>query len=678
MKRNYTLLLFLLATVSILAQTPEKMSYQLVLRDASNTLLTNQLVGIQISILQTTNTGSAVYTETQTATTNINGLVSLEIGTGASSNDFSAIDWSAGPYFIKTATDANGGSNYSIIGTSQLMSVPYALYAKTSGSSTPGLQGEPGIQGDQGEPGIQGPPGADGATGSYVDLTTDQTIGGTKTFSKDLIVNGLLIGKGAGTGSGIAIGNGALPVSTANGNIAVGASALAVNTSGYTNIAVGWSALTKNKGGVDNIAIGTQALYRSESGHYNVVIGQEAMAYNTSGIQNTAVGMATMSTNTIGGQNTALGYNANVGADNLTNATVIGNQAIVDASNKVQIGNNAVNAVQLGTGSNVTLQTGLVKITGGTPGVGKVLTSDATGLASWADAATGTDNQTAAEVPSNLTGNIEATNVDAAIAELEAEKAPLASPTFTGSIITPALQVTGGSPEAGKVLTSDADGLASWEEAPGGQSSGTTTGDMQYWNGTAWVVVAATPNEGAALQMISGVPTWVGGALPATVGDLRAGGVVFWVDPADNTHGLVCALSDDANLVEWGCYNLDLPNVPNVPYNGGNPVGLGAEIGDGESNTNSILADCSSAPAALAARSFGSEWFLPSINELNQMYIHKTTLEAVAGFSAFSNDYWSSTEFDYYDSAWEQNFVVGYRDNFNKFNTRAVRAVRAF
>jgi hypothetical protein len=135
MKINYTLLLlFLLATVSILAQTPEKMSYQVVLRDASNTLLTNQQVGIQISILQTTITGSAVYTETQTVTTNINGLVSLEIGSGTSSYDFSTIDWSAGPFFIKTATDASGGSNYSIIGTSQLMSVPFALYAKTAGN----------------------------------------------------------------------------------------------------------------------------------------------------------------------------------------------------------------------------------------------------------------------------------------------------------------------------------------------------------------------------------------------------------------------------------------------------------------------------------------------------------------------------------------------------------------
>jgi hypothetical protein len=165
MKRNYTLLFFLLATVSILAQTPEKMSYQLVLRGASNTLLTNQQVGIQISILQTTITGSAVYIETQTATTNINGLVSLEIGSGTSSDDFSAIDWSAGPFFIKTATDASGGSNYSIIGTSQLMSVPFALYAKTSGNGAGpiGPQGEQGIKGDTGAPGA---PGADGAAGT--------------------------------------------------------------------------------------------------------------------------------------------------------------------------------------------------------------------------------------------------------------------------------------------------------------------------------------------------------------------------------------------------------------------------------------------------------------------------------------------------------------------------------
>ena len=133
--KNLTPFLFLLITFSFFAQSPEKMSYQAVIRDATNTLLTNQSVGMQISILQTTTTGTAVYIETQTVTTNTNGLVSLEIGMGDTSDDFSAIDWKAGPYFVKTETDPTGGSSYTITGTSQLMSVPFALYAKSSGSS---------------------------------------------------------------------------------------------------------------------------------------------------------------------------------------------------------------------------------------------------------------------------------------------------------------------------------------------------------------------------------------------------------------------------------------------------------------------------------------------------------------------------------------------------------------
>jgi hypothetical protein len=187
MKRNYTLLLFLLATVSILAQTPEKMSYQVVLRDASNTLLTNQEVGMQISILQTTITGTAVYIETQIATTNINGLVSIAIGSGTSSNNFSAIDWSAGPYFIKTETDPSGGSSYTITGTSQIMSVPFALYAKTSGSSTPGPQGAQGPAGNDGAnggatgaTGAQGPAGSDGADGAQGPAGIDGANGGAQ------------------------------------------------------------------------------------------------------------------------------------------------------------------------------------------------------------------------------------------------------------------------------------------------------------------------------------------------------------------------------------------------------------------------------------------------------------------------------------------------------------------
>ena len=137
MKKLHTILAVILITATTFAQAPEKMSYQAVVRDSGDALVTNQAVGMQISILQTTATGIAVYVETQTPTTNANGLVSIEIGMGSVvSGDFSALDWSAGPYFIKTEIDATGGSGYTITGTSELLSVPYALHAKTAESVT--------------------------------------------------------------------------------------------------------------------------------------------------------------------------------------------------------------------------------------------------------------------------------------------------------------------------------------------------------------------------------------------------------------------------------------------------------------------------------------------------------------------------------------------------------------
>ena len=148
------------------AQAPEKMSYQAVVRNTTNNLVTNQAVGMQISILQGSATGTAVYVETQTPTSNANGLVSLEIGGGAVvSGNTATINWANGPYFIKTETDPTGGSSYTITGTSQLLSTPYALYAKTSGSSTPGPQGPAGPQGPMGMPGTTGPQGPAGANG---------------------------------------------------------------------------------------------------------------------------------------------------------------------------------------------------------------------------------------------------------------------------------------------------------------------------------------------------------------------------------------------------------------------------------------------------------------------------------------------------------------------------------
>ena len=112
-------------TVTTTTQVPEKMSYQAVVRNTTNNLVTNQPVGMQISILQGSSTGTAVYVETQTPTSNANGLVSLEIGGGTVvSGNMATINWANGPYFIKTETDPTGGSSYTITGTSQLLSAP--------------------------------------------------------------------------------------------------------------------------------------------------------------------------------------------------------------------------------------------------------------------------------------------------------------------------------------------------------------------------------------------------------------------------------------------------------------------------------------------------------------------------------------------------------------------------
>jgi hypothetical protein len=168
------------------------------------------------------------------------------------------------------------------------------------------------------------------------------------------------------------------------------------------------------------------------------------------------------------------------------------------------------------------------------------------------------------------------------------------------------------------------------------------------------------------------------------IGQIRDGGIIFYVAPTpidldgDGTldTGLVCALSDQASFSQWGCTGIDLPSVPNVTSG---PSGLGAELGDGMSNTDAILNDCPTAPAALAARSLGNEWFLPSMKELSEIYLNKNLLELLTG-NSLNSLYWSSTESNNSD-AWGQNLGGGNQFTINKDYTTqsfSVRAVRAF
>jgi hypothetical protein len=115
------------------AQAPQRMSYQAVIRNAEGTLLTSSSIGVKVSLLQGSETGTAVYEETFTGTTNENGLLTLELGGGTPvSGSFAAINWSTGIYYVKTETDPTGGTSYSITAVGQLLSVPYAFYSSNS------------------------------------------------------------------------------------------------------------------------------------------------------------------------------------------------------------------------------------------------------------------------------------------------------------------------------------------------------------------------------------------------------------------------------------------------------------------------------------------------------------------------------------------------------------------
>ena len=131
MKRLITILTILGLSIATMAQVPQKISYQALIRDAENEIVANRVITLQIQLV--TANGDAVYSETHQTATNANGVVSVAIGTGNTTDDFSQIDWSKGEYYVQTTTDLGAGEKL-ISGASQLLSVPYALYAEKAGN----------------------------------------------------------------------------------------------------------------------------------------------------------------------------------------------------------------------------------------------------------------------------------------------------------------------------------------------------------------------------------------------------------------------------------------------------------------------------------------------------------------------------------------------------------------
>ena len=382
------LLVAVLLSARTQAQVPQAINYQAIARDAGGNLLPNHTIGLQFSILDNT---TPVYVERFTVITNQFGLFTVALGTGnVQSGTFTGINWATGNKSLKTEMDTNGGNNYTNMGQSQLLSVPYALFA-ASGNPGPigptgptgpagvtGATGATGATGNTGATGVTGAQGNTGPTGATGILSSGSAAGNTPYWdgsqwvvnSSNIFNNGGDIGINTTTPSGKlhikGNANASQLVIDANssqsntnplirlrnssgtdllhihsdgvGNTFVGLNAGRLNgfvNSTFGNTYIGYNAAFNNTIGGGNTVVGAGSLYSSNTGGFNTALGSRVLYFDTSGSGNTAIGASSLYFNTSGDNNTAVGINSlysnTIGANN----TAIGNYADVTSGNLV-------------------------------------------------------------------------------------------------------------------------------------------------------------------------------------------------------------------------------------------------------------------------------------------------------------------------------------------------------
>jgi len=615
MKRFFTILAAVLLTATLWAQNPpQKMSYQAVIRNSSNVLVASSPVGMRISILQGSAGGTVVYTETQTPTTNVNGLVSIEIGGGMG---FDAINWANGPYFIKTETDPTGGTSYTITGTSQLLSVPFALYAKTAASYS---ETDP-IFGVWNK-----------STGISITSSQVNDFQTSVTNNADVLLNTAKNSYPTADATKLAAitGTNTGDETTETIKSKLGITTLSGSNTGDQDIAAMAHTNRTALDAVSGINTGDQTL----SGLGGVASNTPITGATKTKITYDAKGLVTSGTDA-----TTADIAASTDKNYVTDAqlTVIGNTSGTntgDNATNTQYSGLVTNATHTGDATGSTALT-VVRINGTSlagleTGILKNTTS--TGVPSIAVA--GTDYLTPTGSAALLTGfptlNQNTTG---------------SSASFTGSLVgdvtgTQGATVVGNSAVISKVLT--------------GYTSGAGT-------------VAATDNILQAIQKLNGNNP------VHTIGESYGGGIVFYV--YDNgKHGLIAATADQNGgaTIRWygGSYTNTRARADGVGAGLKNTAIIIANQGPVDGNAFAATV-CNEYSVTVGSVTYG-DWYLPSKYELNLLYLQKGV---VGGFAV--NYYWSSTEGSN-NSAWLQLFFFGDQYDYDKSNTYYVRAVRAF
>lgn len=343
MKKTLFTINLLLMSLFMMAQAPNSFNYQAAVRDADGEILANKLVSFRISILETSATGTAVYTETHNVTTNEYGLINLAIGNGTvSAGTFSTIDWGTKSHFIRTELDANGGTSYTVMSTQQLMSVPYALSVAndkvddadadvtnelqtiSKSANTITLSNGGGTFTDDindADADATNEIQVISKAGNVISLSKSggaitldladeikDTDGDTKIVVEQTTDDDMIRFYQEGT-EFFRMDSGRLEIMNTQNNVAIGQAALASRTFGTDNIAIGSNSMSDADSGTGNTAIGAYALIKNK-GDYNTTVGQGSMQKNTTGADNVAMGSVSLLENTTGSFNTALGSQA--------------------------------------------------------------------------------------------------------------------------------------------------------------------------------------------------------------------------------------------------------------------------------------------------------------------------------------------------------------------------------